>query len=535
MKIDVLDHDGGQVFCETCPDGESREIRIGRSADNTIVLPGLQVSPLHAVIRISPKKITIEDAGSINGILLNQVRMVRRVEPLAAGDSLSIADYTIQISGDTSRRSLRSPRRTMLLALLTFMVIFTGVVFVLKKQGNLPDGSTKEESVAVAQPTPPPTPVPTPNLAAVTMEAALKALLAGENAYFRNDIGRAAEQFRLALSLNPSIPRAAEYLKQIDGDYLDRYLKYGYTALNKKDMNTAAVALNMLVSLDPDNEKVMAFKTMIEGQQKMRKARQLVRQGRILEARELLLHAETVNDAGRQNLLAYIDGLSAFNTKYMAVSDAVNRLDFSGALALLRPVLADPSLSPQWIQQLDDDREVIQSLIRFQNVLSENNRYAVVTTGRRILVDLESTSWTGPVAYVKSTFDTCRSSWLPDRTNLQAQTEASLKHIDELVQHRNDDKAGMALRSTVEDLTLLQFLQPTPSREAELKTAQDRLTEYIRNIYQQAYVSQSMGQNENAIRLYQHVLDAALFDSPYVQPARERLALLNADTKGENL
>jgi ABC-type multidrug transport system ATPase subunit len=78
--------------------GAQREITIGRTADNTIVLDHPQVSARHAIIRRTPEGVLVEDRGSTNGTYVNHRRITRAT--LHPGDQLQIASYQLVYQDD---------------------------------------------------------------------------------------------------------------------------------------------------------------------------------------------------------------------------------------------------------------------------------------------------------------------------------------------------------------------------------------------------------------------------------------------------
>lgn len=74
------------------------EYRVGREADCELQLPNVSVSRVHAVLKVGKGWTTVEDAGSSNGILVNdqKVQDVR----LYSADEITIGRYTLVYLGD---------------------------------------------------------------------------------------------------------------------------------------------------------------------------------------------------------------------------------------------------------------------------------------------------------------------------------------------------------------------------------------------------------------------------------------------------
>lgn len=72
------------------PEGE---VRIGRGADNEIVLPSLKVSRIHALLNCRGSQATIKDAGSTNGIFVNGERI--GALQVLDGDRLQLGDIEL--------------------------------------------------------------------------------------------------------------------------------------------------------------------------------------------------------------------------------------------------------------------------------------------------------------------------------------------------------------------------------------------------------------------------------------------------------
>lgn len=75
-------------------------IRIGRNADNDIVLPSEEVSRHHATIQFGPDRWSVTDLGGINGTWLDKRRLFSEEEAfLDLGSELEIGPYHLQLEG----------------------------------------------------------------------------------------------------------------------------------------------------------------------------------------------------------------------------------------------------------------------------------------------------------------------------------------------------------------------------------------------------------------------------------------------------
>ncbi|MCL4839188.1 MAG: FHA domain-containing protein, partial [Thermoanaerobaculia bacterium] len=75
------------------------EVRVGRGAENEIVLPDFSVSRRHAAVRLAPDGTwTIVDLGSTNGVQVN--RVARKESPLAPGDRVKIGIFELLVEGE---------------------------------------------------------------------------------------------------------------------------------------------------------------------------------------------------------------------------------------------------------------------------------------------------------------------------------------------------------------------------------------------------------------------------------------------------
>ncbi|MGO9788795.1 MAG: FHA domain-containing protein [Solirubrobacteraceae bacterium] len=83
----------GQTFALT-----HSEVNIGRAEENDVQLEDPYVSRHHAVLRRSGKTLTIEDAGSASGVLVNGVRATApsRLRP---GDRIRLGDVELELVG----------------------------------------------------------------------------------------------------------------------------------------------------------------------------------------------------------------------------------------------------------------------------------------------------------------------------------------------------------------------------------------------------------------------------------------------------
>jgi hypothetical protein len=76
----------------------AREVSIGRSPENDVVLSDPQVSRVHARIILDEGRVAIEDAGSLNGTFINGERTGRaRLQP---SDAIVIGDTKLRVVAD---------------------------------------------------------------------------------------------------------------------------------------------------------------------------------------------------------------------------------------------------------------------------------------------------------------------------------------------------------------------------------------------------------------------------------------------------
>jgi hypothetical protein len=69
---------------------------IGRAPNNELILSDDGVSRIHAEIRLKAGAITISDAGSLNGSLLNG-KLIKAPAPLKTGDSIGLGNVTLRV------------------------------------------------------------------------------------------------------------------------------------------------------------------------------------------------------------------------------------------------------------------------------------------------------------------------------------------------------------------------------------------------------------------------------------------------------
>src|SRR5262245_56933796 len=87
----------------TTPKGQTSEIEctidacsIGKDGENLIALQGWSVAKKHATLQRKPEDVFVEDLGSNAGTEVNG-KKIKRHGPLASGDKIAIAGYTIQV------------------------------------------------------------------------------------------------------------------------------------------------------------------------------------------------------------------------------------------------------------------------------------------------------------------------------------------------------------------------------------------------------------------------------------------------------
>ena len=69
---------------------------IGRAPNNELILLDDGVSRIHAEIRLKAGAVTISDAGSLNGSLLNG-KLIKASAPLKTGDSIGLGNVTLRV------------------------------------------------------------------------------------------------------------------------------------------------------------------------------------------------------------------------------------------------------------------------------------------------------------------------------------------------------------------------------------------------------------------------------------------------------
>lgn len=86
----------GPGYLDTCYDLPEGETSLGRSEEMDVVLAGELVSRRHALLRVRDGALTVLDAGSRNGTLVNGV-LVRDEMELAAGDRIEIGENHLEV------------------------------------------------------------------------------------------------------------------------------------------------------------------------------------------------------------------------------------------------------------------------------------------------------------------------------------------------------------------------------------------------------------------------------------------------------
>jgi chromosome segregation ATPase len=96
--LEPVDHDAEIISLN------KKMMTIGRTSDNDICIPSKLVSRNHARLLIGPNAVIIEDAGSTNGVLVNEVLVKQQL--MREGDVLSIGDlkYRLRTRPDNATR-----------------------------------------------------------------------------------------------------------------------------------------------------------------------------------------------------------------------------------------------------------------------------------------------------------------------------------------------------------------------------------------------------------------------------------------------
>jgi hypothetical protein len=73
-------------------------ITVGRTPDNDVTIPESSISARHCIIRILGAQITISDAGSTNGTLVNGVKLpARKAQTVGEGDVITLGRFTLGV------------------------------------------------------------------------------------------------------------------------------------------------------------------------------------------------------------------------------------------------------------------------------------------------------------------------------------------------------------------------------------------------------------------------------------------------------
>lgn len=97
--LEPVGHDGDSIVLD------KKMMTIGRTSDNDICIPSKLVSRSHARLLIGPNAVIVEDAGSTNGCLVNDVLVKQQL--MREGDVLSIGDlkYRLRTRADSVTRT----------------------------------------------------------------------------------------------------------------------------------------------------------------------------------------------------------------------------------------------------------------------------------------------------------------------------------------------------------------------------------------------------------------------------------------------
>lgn len=97
--LEPVDHHGDVIALN------KKMMTIGRTSDNDICIPSKLVSRNHARLLIGPNAVIIEDAGSTNGVLVNDVQVKQQL--MREGDVLAVGDlkYRLRTRPENATRS----------------------------------------------------------------------------------------------------------------------------------------------------------------------------------------------------------------------------------------------------------------------------------------------------------------------------------------------------------------------------------------------------------------------------------------------
>jgi pSer/pThr/pTyr-binding forkhead associated (FHA) protein len=261
------------------PSGKTRRVPlasgqmvVGRGEESALVLESGDpaASRRHAVISVDGPVVTVEDAGSTNGVFVNGNRVERAM--LRPGDVVRLGRTELAVvasaaviappapeqaqSVDATRPGRRPPVRVFLY-LAVLCAVGAALWMAVSSSDRAPDpkpqaGSPPASSAAgkasgpTSGPTPgtlptPPTPAPESPAPAATPAAAPEAVEksqehARQAAFFYNSgkIGLAVGEWEKAVALDPGNSQAAKWLARAEGELdqlLDKHYREGLTAL----------------------------------------------------------------------------------------------------------------------------------------------------------------------------------------------------------------------------------------------------------------------------------------------------------------
>lgn len=515
MKIDVLEGES-RLTGMICDD--FAEIQIGRSPENDLVVPSEEISPFHALIRVDPFRITIEDSKSVNGVTVNGRRIGSKPVVLKENDSIILGRYNLALTGDfpVAHPPLSKKKPVAILSGLLLSVI--GLLLA-----KLLGGDPAAKSGAGA--------IPPPQV--VKMATAVHLLKQGEKEFYKNHIDQAAIYFRQAVDADSRVPFAQEFLNQIQADYMSLFLKNGYVSLKKGQLQEAEVSLNHLISIAPDDSDVIAFSELVTGQKKYDRVMNEVSQGDVANARPLLTDSRIYYDDKRKNLLEYVDKIDIYQSTIRQINEAANRMDVDGAIESANQGLAMADLPMSWQHNLEQMEMALLKIRNFQNALKKEDAYQVAMTGSFVLKDPMFVTWIGAVPHIKSQLDDYRQSLVPNIDSYWVSSKSAFEQVKQFQENGDFNRIGKVLKQAVEDLTVVHFANFELVKQQDLQAARNQLNDWIRLAYQSAYVLQENGRVREALAAYKIVLEATSFDSPYRQlaePAYNRLLVISSNS-----
>lgn len=501
---------------------DQRKVTLGRSIDCDIVIDDTSVSPLHASFDVKKGRLRVKDEGSVNGVWHRKKRIVKKKFNSIAAVRVS-HKYDIELDfEDLEWVNQKHDKKEQLeyliktfdlkkylkqIGIICFVLIVALVLVQSYGAFRLSRLSVDKDNV-VAE--------------AVLDRNSKENLIRAKDYYFNGEYVLAASEFSKVLNKYPAQEEALNYSQQIKSDYAPQ-IDQKFADLVEYARYDEAIDFIRSVKSVLGSDGTKFYSEILNGQKKLVEGEDCFRKGEYKRALKKINGIKVLDHGRLERLSLYAKSAIEFKQELLVVNSMINAQEFDDAKSYMEDVYGvyKNILAERLKDKYQKQYKLLQVLSKMQTTYSKGYNTTFLTLYKKASEEfgLANPAIVGFMekaqkieAHIKENIDV-----------LKADANKNIKRLyDDLHKDQDSMSAWKDYYTYLSKLELYQIVKTSEREKKDNENYRSFFDNYIRDLYDEAYVLDSFGKTDESRIVYEKILAVIDESSKYYSKVQKK-------------